>query len=44
MRKEELQMKGYMTGDGYWGFVEGKYILFVSESEYHDYMEDRNAA
>ena len=33
-------MKGYHTGDGYMGLVEGRYILFSSESEYFDYMND----
>lgn len=33
-------MKGYHTGDGYMGLVEGRYILFSSESEYYDYMND----
>lgn len=37
-------MKGYMTGEGYWGLVDGQYILFVSESEYYDYMESEGAA
>ena len=26
-------MKGFNTGDGYMGLVNGKYILFASESE-----------
>ena len=33
-------MKGYHTGDGYMGLVEGRYILFSSASEYYDYMND----
>lgn len=33
-------MKGYNTGDGYMGLVEGRYILFASESEYYDYMNN----
>ena len=28
---EELAMKGFNTGDGYMGLVDGKYILFASE-------------
>lgn len=32
-------MKGYLTGNGYMGYVEGRYILFASESDYYDYME-----
>lgn len=33
-------MKGYSTHNGYMGFVEGRYILFASEADYYDYMED----
>lgn len=33
-------MKGYLVGSGYMGLVEGKYILFESESAYFEYMED----
>ena len=32
-------MKGYLTGNGYMGYVEGRYILFASESDYYDYLE-----
>ena len=38
--EEELVMKGYLVGNGYMGLVEGKYILFESESAYFEYMED----
>ena len=30
-------MKGFNTGDGYMGLVDGKYILFASESDYYEY-------
>ncbi len=33
-------MKGYHTGSGYMGFVGDGYILFASEGEYREYMED----
>lgn len=33
-------MKGYVTAMGYMGFVEGRYILFSSESDYVDYVRD----
>ena len=33
-------MKGYNTDKGYMGYVEGRYMLFASEEEYYDYMED----
>ena len=34
------EMKGYNTSSGYMGYVNGSYVLFVSEAEYRDYMED----
>jgi hypothetical protein len=33
-------MKGYNTYDGYMGLVEGRYILFASENEYKEYVEE----
>lgn len=33
-------MKGYYVPSGYMGFVENKYILFASESEYYEYLEE----
>ena len=33
-------MKGYSTESGYMGLVEGRYMLFASEEDYRDYMED----
>ena len=33
-------MKGYYVSTGYMGYVEGKYILFASESEYYEYMKE----
>lgn len=33
-------MDGYFTQKGYWGLVDGKYMLFVSDSDYFDYIED----
>ena len=33
-------MKGYTTAEGYMGFVNGRYMLFVSESEYREYMDE----
>ena len=33
-------MKDYYTAYGYMGYVDGKYILFVSEAEYIDYITD----
>ena len=33
-------MKGYVTESGYMGFVDGRYVLFASEADYRDYVED----
>lgn len=33
-------MKGYVIADGYMGYVEGGYMLFASEAEYREYLED----
>ena len=33
-------MKGYTTAEGYMGFVNGYYMLFASESEYREYVEE----
>lgn len=33
-------MKGYVTANGYMGYVNGEYILFASEADYRDYMAD----
>ncbi|TCO81895.1 hypothetical protein EV212_12024 [Frisingicoccus caecimuris] len=33
-------MKGYAVTEGYMGLVEGKYMLFASESDYREYLED----
>ena len=34
------KMKGYHTSNGYMGYVDGKYILFASDKEYFEFMED----
>lgn len=33
-------MKGFNTGDGYMGMVDGEYILFAGEADYYDYVND----
>ena len=33
-------MKGYYTQTGYMGYVEGRYMLFVTESEYYEYIRE----
>ena len=40
---EEVRIvKGYTIGDGYLGLVDGEYMLFVSEEEYREYLQDRD--
>lgn len=33
-------LKGYFVSDGYMGYVDGQYQLFVDESDYIDYIEN----
>ena len=33
-------MKGYAVAEGYMGLVDEKYVLFASEADYIDYMND----
>lgn len=33
-------MKGYTVESGYMGYVEGRYMLFASEMDYVDYIEE----
>lgn len=33
-------MKGYNVRDGYMGLVDNEYMLFASEEEYKEYLED----
>ncbi len=33
-------MRGYFTASGYYGLVDGRYLLFASESEYLEMMND----
>ena len=32
-------MKGYVTESGYMGYVDGRYVLFSSESDYLEFAE-----
>ena len=44
-KREAIQMKGYYTGSGYFGYVDGRYVLFSSESDYYESVEaDEEAA
>ncbi len=29
-------MRGYFTASGYYGLVNGRYVLFASESDYYE--------
>ena len=42
-RKEEIKMRGYYVNSGYYGLVHGQYVLFASESDYFDTMEEEAA-
>jgi hypothetical protein len=33
-------MKGYNTDAGYMGWLNGEYVLFASESDYRDAVEE----
>ena len=33
-------MKGYNTASGYMGWVNGEYILFATEDDYLEYVEE----
>ncbi len=33
-------MKGYVIAEGYMGYVKGVYMLFASEREYREYLDD----
>lgn len=35
-------MQGYHTSSGYKGLVNGKWMLFPTETEYREYMEELN--
>ena len=33
-------MRGYYTNTGFFGLVDGKYVLFACESDYYDALAD----
>lgn len=35
-------MKGYYVSNGYMGYVNGSYQLFADESDYMEYVEERD--
>ena len=38
--KGDKDMKGYTVESGYMGYVNGRYMLFASETDYLDYMKN----
>ena len=36
-------MRGYYVGSGYYGLVDGRYLLFASESDYFEAIEEEAA-
>ena len=38
--KGARKMRGYFTAGGYYGLVDGRYVLFASESDYFEAMEE----
>lgn len=34
-------MRGFYTNGGFCGLVNGRYILFASESDYYEFMAER---
>ena len=40
MKYRRFKMKGYVIANGYMGYVNGSYLLFASEADYREYMED----
>ena len=41
-QKEVFSMRGYFSVSGFYGFVDGRYVLFASESDYYEAMESGN--
>ena len=36
-----MPIKGYFTNAGYYGLVNGQYMLFASESDYYSYILEK---
>lgn len=32
---------GYITNNGYFGMVDGQFILFATEDEYYEFLQER---
>ena len=35
-------MRDYFTSGGYYGLVDGRYLLFSDESEYYEYLREED--
>ena len=35
-------MRGYFTDRGFFGYVKGRYLLFVDETEYYEFTEEES--
>ena len=35
-------MKGYLTSEGFFGWVEDRYILFPTEEEYYEFIRENS--
>ena len=42
LQKGAVNMRGYYTASGYYGLMDGKYILFASESDYYETARQDN--
>ncbi len=38
-KEEDIRMKGYYSTSGFFGLIDGVYVLFASESDYSDYYD-----
>lgn len=34
------EIKGYPVSNGYMGYIDGEYLLFASEADYREYIEE----
>ena len=39
-KEEDIRMKGYYSTSGFFGLIDGVYVLFASESDYYDAISD----
>lgn len=38
-KQEAANMRGYFTAAGFYGLVDGRYMLFAGEAEYYEWAE-----